>query len=361
MHDEPRTVVHSVIEQVQNAGIQIIMATGDHAQTAVYIAKKTGIMSDETKIITGDQLASMTDAQAIDRLQGNFVCARLSPDDKVRLVHLFHQQQKIVVMTGDGNNDVPALAAADISIATKSCATQLAQQASDIILLDDSFENIVYAIKQGRSMVQALRRTILYFLTSNTGEVLIIFFALVGNLPLPLLPSQILWLNLITDGFLDMALAMEPDHVTTLQKIDTKLQPKIFEMTTIIKMFYLSLPMSIAGLITFVSLYQTDIALARTLTLVTLSLFQWFNALNCRSLEKSVWTIGLFSNFWLVVASITVLILQIIVLYVPFAQQIFSTVPLSLNQWIYAIIVASSVLIMEEIRKRIWPFFYRAN
>lgn len=357
--DEPRENLSTIIKHVDAAGIQIIMATGDHAETALHVAKQVGIVTDDKNIITGQEFAQLSDQQAINLFQqNNFVCARFSPLDKLRLVQLFHQQKKIVATTGDGMNDVPALAASDISIAMGSTGTQLTKQASDIILLQDSFENIVYAIQQGRNMFHALRRTVLYFLTSNMGEVLIVFFALIMNIPLPLLPAQILWLNLITDGFLDVALAMEPEYETTLLKAHHQTTQKIFDTTILYKMFYLSIPMSLIGLITFISLYKTDIALARTLTLVTLAMFQWFNAFNCRSESKSVFTIGIFSNFWLIVASVTVFLLQLLVLYIPFMQNIFRTVPLSLHHWGYALGVSCSVLIMEETRKLIVRKFY---
>ncbi|MDP3787979.1 MAG: HAD-IC family P-type ATPase [Candidatus Chromulinivorax sp.] len=362
--DEPRENLRTIIQQVHDAGIQIIMATGDHPETAAYVAQKVGITNHEKKLVTGQEFAQLSDQQAIDLLHDNIVCARFTPKDKLRLVQLLHQQKKVVATTGDGINDVPALVASDVSIAMGSTGTHLTKQASDIILLQDSFENIVYAIQQGRSMFFALRRTVLYFLTSNMGEVLIVFFALIMNLPLPLLPAQILWLNLITDGFLDVALAMEPNHETTLLKNSSKknhrpshfqsfaqTSGKIFDTAIIYKMFYLSLPMSLIGLITFISMYQIDIALARTLTLVTLAMFQWFNALNCRSETKSIFQIGLFSNYWLIIATAAVFSLQFIVIYTPFMQHIFKTVPLTFNHWIYAITASSSVLVIEELRK----------
>lgn len=361
--DEPRENLANIIQQVHDAGIQIIMATGDHPQTAAHVAEKVGIVTSNSKIIVGDDLATLNDQQLNELLHDNAVCARFSPQDKLRLVQLLHKHGKVVATTGDGINDVPALVASDVSIAMGSTGTHVTKQAADIILLQDSFENIVYAIQEGKNMLYALRRTILYFLASNMGEVLVVFFALIASLPLPLLPAQILWLNLITDGFLDLALAMEPNHdsalskprsdkhQTSLQKLHKKNPPKIFDATIICKMFYLALPMSLVGIFTFITMYQTDIALARTVTLVTLAMFQWFNALNCRSETLSIFQIGLFSNFWLTVATITVFFLQALVVYAPFMQQIFKTVPLTPAHWLYAVGIASSILIIEEIRK----------
>lgn len=357
IQDEPRENLVTTLQQVNTAGIQIIMATGDHPETALYVAKKVGIIENQNHIITGQQFTQLSDEQALQLLQGNFVCARFSPHDKLRLVQLLQKQKKIVATTGDGINDVPALVASDISIAMGGTGTQLTKQAADIVLLQDSFENIVYAMQQGVTIFYALRRTIVYFLTSNMGEILIIFFALCSNLPLPLLPAQILWLNLITDGFLDVALAMEPTHDSAA--IRTHPQHKnLFDLKLTYRMIFLALPMSLIGLFTFISLYKTDIALARTLTLVTLAMFQWFNAYNCRSQTKSVFTIGLFSNFWLTLASIVIFLLQALVLYMPCMQKLFTTVPLSLYQWMYAIAVASSVLFIEEARKMIMRRYF---
>lgn len=358
MHDSIRENLVPVIKEARQANIKILMATGDHKATAQYIAQHVGISDPGDYVLTGEEFEKLDDQAAVQMLKKTSVCARFSPQNKLRLVHLFHSQHKIVAMTGDGVNDVPALIASDISIAMGNIGTELTKQASDIILLQDSFYNILYAIKQGRNIFYALRRTILYFLTSNMGEVLIVFFALILNLPLPILAAQILWLNLITDGFLDIALAMEPQQNEVLTRMDKDIPQTIFDKNMIYKMFYLSIPMSLIGLFTFLYYYQTDIALARTLTLLTLAMFQWFNAWNCRSETKSIFQIGLFSNFWLILATITVLLLQIAVIYIPYMQHIFRTVPLSLHHWIYAIGVSSGILIIEETRKLIYRFFF---
>lgn len=351
--DEPRDNLNAVIKQVIEADVQIIMATGDHQQTAFYIAQQVGITDNEKYVITSQEFEKLDDAQALQLFGNhNFVCARFLPQDKLRLVNLFKSQGKIVATTGDGINDVPALVASDIGIAMGTIGTQLTKQTADMILLNDSFDNIIYAMQQGRMMFAALRRAILYFLTSNAGEVFIVFFALACNTPLPLLPSQILLLNLITDGFLDAALAMEPIHSNSLEKINRK-DMKLFDNAMAYKTLLLALPAGLISFLTFAYMYQTNIALARTVTFITMMMFQWFNALNCRSEKKSIFQIGLFSNFWLSIVSISIMVLQILIVYTTPMQYIFKTVPLDLHHWMYAISIASTILIFEEIRKYI--------
>ena len=350
IQDTIRDDVRAVIEQTKADGIKIIMATGDHEQTARYIATVVGIYHENDSIITGEEFQKLDDQEAIQQLRHTSVCARFSPQDKLRLVTLYHKQHKIVAMTGDGINDIPALVAADISISMGRTATDITKQASDIVLLEDSFNNIMYAIQEGKTMFLSLRRTISYFLTSNTGEVLIIFFSLILNLPMPMLAAQILWLNLITDGFLDVALSMEPAQTKSTQS-NRPLPQKLVDWSVLYRTIYLSLFMSLVSLGVFIYYYKTDLALARTLTLLIMAMFQWFNAWNCRSERRSVFAIGLLSNPWLILATVTVFLLQAAVIYVPFMQVIFRTTSLQLHHWIIAIALSSLILIIEETKK----------
>jgi Ca2+-transporting ATPase len=349
IQDTIRDDVAAVIKQTKQNGIKVVMATGDHEKTARYIAHTVGIYSKNDLVMTGEEFKAISDAEAVKKLQQVTVCARFSPHDKLRLVNIYHQQKKIVAMAGDGINDIPALVAADISIAMGT-ASDITQQASDIILLENSFNNIMYAIQEGRSMFLALRRTILYFLTSNTGEVLIVFFSLLLSLPMPMLAAQILWLNLITDGFLDAALSMEPVHTGQTEQ-NTPLPKTLVDRSVLYKTLYLSIPMSVISLAVFLYYYQTDLALARTLTLLIMAMFQWFNAWNCRSEKQSIFTIGLLSNRWLIWATLTVFLLQTAVIYVPFMQIIFRTTSLGLHHWGIAIGLSSLILVVEETKK----------
>jgi len=218
MSDSVRAEVPSVLQKARNAGLKIIMATGDHTQTALKVAQQVGIYKQSDQHISGAQFKNMSNEQLRKGLSNTTVYSRVTPADKLRLVKAYKESGQLVAMTGDGVNDAPSLVAANIGIAMGKGGTQVAQDAADIILLDDSFVNIVNAIKQGRHIFYTLKRVISYFFATNLGEILIVLFALLANLPLPLTAAQILWLNLVTDGFLDVALSMEPEEPGLLKQ-----------------------------------------------------------------------------------------------------------------------------------------------
>jgi len=228
--------------------------------------------------------------------------------------------------------------------------TQVAKEAADLVLLDDSFTNIIQAIKEGRHVFLTLQRVILYFFTTNMAELLLVLFALITNTPLPITAAQILWLNLVTDGFLNSALSMEPQEKDLLASpFDRK--ERLVNNKLLIKTAYMALPMGLGSFLLFSFFCDHPIAYARTISLITLSMFQWFNAWNCRSQQTSIFKLGLFSNKWLIGATMVVLLFQCALLYIPCMQQIFKTMPLSLTDWLLAVAVSSSILIVKEIRK----------
>ena len=351
IEDALRSGIKSIVEQVRDAGLQVVMATGDHAKTALYIAKKTGIYRQGDTVLEGTDFTRMPDAELIDCSKKLSVCARVTPDQKIRLVKAFQADGMLVAMTGDGINDAPALALADIGVGMGRIGTEIAKQASDIILLDDSFESITKAIELGRHIFYTLQRVILYFFATNLGEVLIVLFAIILGLPLPITAAQILWLNLVTDGFLDIALSMEPQEGSLLGVRWRYRKKQLIDSSLWFKAMFMALPMGIGSLCIFLLYYQQDLVLARTMTLLTMAMFQWFNAWNCRSTTKSVFQLGFFSNPWLLLATSFVFILQLALLYLPFMQSIFKTVPLNRSQFFLAVCVASSVLVFEEARK----------
>ena len=359
IQDSIRPEVASVIAQARQAGMAVIMATGDHQATALYVAKQVGIYQEGDDIIDGAEFVALSDDELLSRIEDVKVCSRVSPKDKIRIIDLLHKKHKIVAMTGDGINDAPSLVAADLGIAMGSIGTEVAKQASDVILFDDSFVNIMNAVKEGRHIFYTLRRVVLYFFATNMGEIFIVMFGLLSGLPLPLTAAQILWLNLVTDGFLDVALAAEPQEDGLLGKERLVDKPRLVDKNLLGKMLFISIPMGIVSLIVFGHYYEADVAHARTITLVTMAMFQWFNAWNCRSERNSILQSGLFTNRWLIAATMFVLALQFFLLHVPFMQKLFKTVPLSSHDWVIVIISSAPIIVIEEVRKlvvrRWWP------
>lgn len=356
IQDAIRPEVAAMVKQARTVGLHVVMATGDHKKTALYVAKKVGIYREGDEVLEGEQLQKMSDEELRDHLERVTVFARVSPQDKVRIINLFHERGDIVAMTGDGVNDVPSLLAADLGIAMGQIGTEVTKQASDLVLLNDSFANIIHAIEEGRHIFYALRRVVLYFFSTNMGEIFIVLFALFTNLPLPLLAAQILWLNFVTDGFLDVGLSMEPQESDLLSATWLQQKERLVDWHLMVKSLYMAIPMGVVSLIIFKQCYAgipESLPYARTMTLITMAMFQWFNAWNCRSETKSIFTLGLFANRWFLLAAGFVLVLQVSISHLAPLQYIFQTVPLSLYDW--GIIIASSapILLLEEVRKAI--------
>ncbi len=364
IQDSIRPDVPEMVQKAKDAGLLVIMATGDHKDTALYVAKEVGIFNDGNSVLTGTEFGNLSDESMLPELEKTTVYARVLPQEKMRLIQLFHKKKRIIAMTGDGINDAPALVASDLGIAMGGIGTEVAKKAADIILLDDSFSSIIRAIEHGRHIFYTLKRVILYFFATNMGEVLIILFALLLNalgydFPLPLTAAQILWLNLVTDGFLDVSLSMEPQEEGLLRKKWLQKKIHLVDWAMVAKMFFYAVPMAVGSMWLFFQYYQTDLRLARTMTLLCMAMFQWFNAWNCRSENKSLLSIGFFTNKWLILATAFVLFLQFVLLYTPFMQFIFKTVPLNLDQWLLILYISAPIVLLDEMRKAIvryiWP------
>lgn len=354
MKDALREEVPEAMKRALGAGMRVIMITGDHKITARVIAKEAGIYKEGDEIITGEELEEISDQDLVQRIKNVSVFARVSPQHKLRIIKAFKMAKKIIAMTGDGVNDAPSLVAADIGVAMGIKGTEVAKEAADIVLLDDNFGSIVSAIEEGRGIYRTIKRVILYFLSSGIGEALTITVALFLGYPLPLLAAQIIWLNVVTDGFLDIALASEPREKDLLSGKFKKPNKFLVDSIMIQRMFFMSVTMMIGSLFIFRELFDTDIVKAHTMTLLVLAVFQWFNAWNCRSEEKSIFRMNPFSNKFLIGASIIVIALQFMAIYTPFMQKILSTKPLSLYDWLLAISIGFSIIIVEEIRKLIF-------
>lgn len=361
LEDSPREEVATSIAEAREAGIQVVMITGDHALTATAIAVRVGLISedltDEEKqelVFTGEEIDRLSDKSLSDLLEGKVVFARVTPLHKMRLVNAYKSIGKIIAMTGDGVNDAPSLVAADLGVAMGKIGTDVAKEAADIVLLDDNFSTILEASKEGRNIYQTIKKVILYLFSTSAGETLVIGGALfIGTTHLPLLPAQIVWLNLVTDGFLTTALAVEPREKNLLKDLPKK--RALVDKLMLVRILFMAVPMMIGTLYIFYKTSPHDITKAWALTLTTLAVFQWFNAWNCRSSTESIFKTSFFSNPYLIGAMVVVVLLQVAALYVPFLQAVLRTAPISLAEWGLVILLASSIIVSEEVRK----FFVR--
>ncbi|MCR4275751.1 MAG: HAD-IC family P-type ATPase [Candidatus Wolfebacteria bacterium] len=355
MKDALRPEVPEAMQKAVSAGIRVVMITGDHKVTAHAIAKEAGIYQDGDTILTGQDIDVFSDAELSEKLARTSVFARVTPEHKLRIIKAYKTLGEIVAMTGDGVNDAPSLVAADLGVAMGKIGTEVAKEASDIVLLDDNFGSIVSAVEEGRGIYKTIKKVILYLFSTSSGEALTITGALLLGYPLPLLPAQIIWLNFVTDGFLDVALAMEPKEEGLLRGNFERPKKYLVDKLMAQRIFIMAIPMMIGTLFLFKGYFENDLAKAWTISLTTLAVFQWFNAWNCRHESKSIFQMNPFSNKFLVGATITIILLQLLVIYNPFMQKLLRTVPLELSEWLVIIPIAASIVFVEEIRK----FFYR--
>jgi len=353
--DTLRPEAEHAIKKAQSAGIKVVMITGDHKITAQAIAQEAGIFHEGEQVITGHELDALNDAELLTRLPNISVFARVTPEHKLRIIKAYQESKQIIAMTGDGVNDAPSLVAADIGVAMGKIGTDVAKEASDIVLLDDNFQSIVSAIEEGRSIFRTVKKVLLYLFSTNIGEMFTITGALVVGYPLPVLPAQIIWLNLVTDGFLDVALAMEPKEKDLLSPHFEKHKKYLVDAMMLKRILVMAVPMMIGTLFLFNNYFRDDLTKAWTLSLTCLAVFQWFNAWNCRSDTASIFKTNPFSNKFLVGSMGIVIVLQLVAVYNPLAQRILHTTPLTLSEWLMIIPVAFSVIVVEEIRK----FFQR--
>jgi len=354
MKDALRPEVADALQRATSAGIRVVMITGDHKITAQAIAKEAGIYHEGDTVLTGKDIDTLSEKELAEKLATTSVFARVNPDHKLTIIKAFRARGEIVAMTGDGVNDAPSLVAADLGVAMGSIGTEVAKEAADIILLDDNFGSIVSAVEEGRSIYKTIKKVILYLFATSLGEVLTITGALFLGYPLPILAAQIIWLNLVTDGFLDVSLAMEPKEQGLLRGNFEKPKKYLVDRLMEQRMILMALPMAIGTLFLFKGYYETDITKAWTISLTLLAVFQWFNAWNCRSEDKSIFQMNPFSNKFLVGATAIVISLQMLAIYNPLMQKFLRTTALDLSDWLMIIPIATSIIFVEEIRKLLY-------
>ncbi|KKT84185.1 MAG: ATPase [Candidatus Giovannonibacteria bacterium GW2011_GWC2_44_9] len=355
MKDALREEVAEAMQKAASAGIRVVMITGDHKVTARAIAKEAGLYQDGDTILTGQDIDVFSDNELSEKLAKTSVVARVTPEHKLRIIKAYKARGEIVAMTGDGVNDAPSLVAADLGVAMGRIGTEVAKEASDIVLLDDNFGSIVSAVEEGRSIYKTIKKVILYLFSTSLGEALTITGALLLGYPLPLLPAQIIWLNFVTDGFLDVALAMEPKEEGLLRGNFERPKKYLVDKLMVQRMFVMAIPMMIGTLFLFKGYFENDLAKAWTISLTTLAVFQWFNAWNCRHESKSIFQTNPFSNKFLVAATITIIFLQLLAVYNPVMQKLLKITPITVSDWLLIVPMAASIVLVEEIRK----FFYR--
>jgi P-type Ca2+ transporter type 2C len=366
--DPPRPEAAEAVGRAHGAGVRTLMMTGDHPATALAVAREIGIRS-EGGAMTGRELEELDAKQLASVLERTSVFARVDPAHKMRIVDALQAQGAIVAMTGDGVNDAPALKSADIGVAMGITGTDVSKEAADIILTDDNFATIVAAVEEGRTVFRNIRKFLQYLLSSNCGEILTIFLAVIfarvlglsglddAGVVLPLVTTQILWINLITDGPPALALGVDPPEPGVMKcpprpRTEHVITPRMWWELGLVGLvmacgtllvFDANLP---GGLIEG----SRDVGHARTMAFTTLVLFQLFNALNAHAGSQSFFR-SFFSNHWLVASLLVSAALQIAVVHVPWMQRAFSTQPLGLSEWLVCAAVASSVVVAMEVYK----------
>lgn len=353
MRDAIRPEAARAVRKLQAAGLKVAMITGDYEAAARAVAREANIFLEGDQSLSGSELDQMSDEELEMKLNRVSVFARVTPKHKLRIVRAYRRRKEVVAMTGDGVNDAPSLMAADLGVAMGRLGTEVAKEASDIILLDDNLESIVAAVEEGRGIYQSIKRVILYLFATSAGEILLISAAFLLRLPLPLIAAQIIWLNVVTDGSLDVALAFEPRTESLLKAKSKKTKPHLVDSLMGLRILLMSIPMMLGTLWIFSQYYDFDLAKAQTLALTTMAVSQWFNAWNCRSQNKSIFKLNPLSNRFLLGVMLIVVLLQILVVYNPWMQVVFRTTALTLSEWLIAISLAATVIIGEEIRKMI--------
>ena len=353
MIDPPRETAKKAIEDCVGAGIKPIMITGDHPVTASAIARALGILKEGDAILTGVELDQMTQEELDDKVESISVYARVSPEHKVKIVTAWQNKDKVVAMTGDGVNDAPALRMAEIGIAMGKVGTDVSRNAADMVLMDDNFATIVTAIREGRGIYANIKRSIRYLLSCNIGEILVLFLAMVFNLPVPLIPVHILWVNLVTDSFPALALGMEPVSKDVMLQKPRPKNEKLFTRAFTIKLGLEGFMVGGITLLVFIFSMPYGIGIARTMAFGTLAFSQLVHANNVRSEQSVVFKKGLLSNRMLLLATAVSGGLQLIVMCIPLLRGWFKLSALNEMQWFTIMGAAILPLLIIEIVKKV--------
>ncbi len=354
MIDPPRPEVQAAIATCRKAGIRSVMITGDHKETALAIADELGMTEENSLAFTGSELDKISDEELVEKVENIAIYARVSPEHKLRIVRAWKKRNAIVAMTGDGVNDAPALKEADIGIAMGITGTDVTKEAADMVITDDNFASIVAAVEEGRTIYQNIRKFVYYLLSCNTGEVLVLFFSSLLGWPLPLLPIQILWTNLITDGFPALALGVDKPEPDLMTRPAQKTEEGIINKRFIFSMLAMGTIIAFCSLFAFgyvLFVEKEDLVRARTAAFVVLVCAQLFHSFNSRSERISIFKLGLLTNKNLLFAVSFSLLLQMGIVYLTFVQPIFKTSALNLFDWTMVVVLSSLPLWIIELVK----------
>ncbi|MDD4665701.1 MAG: cation-translocating P-type ATPase [Clostridia bacterium] len=359
LQDPPREEAKEAVAVSRQAGIRTVMITGDHQDTAVAIAQKLDIWRPGDGILTGMKLEKMSQQELEEHVKNTTVYARVSPEHKLRIVDALKANHQVVAMTGDGVNDAPALKRADIGAAMGITGTEVSKEAADMVLLDDNFATIVNAVKEGRTIYDNIRKAVQYLLSCNLGEIVAIFSAILLGMGSPLLPVQILWLNLVTDGAPALALGVEPPEKGIMSRPPRNSRAGIFADGVGQEILLQGL---VIGLISFAAYWMAlqegrPLVEAHTMAFLTMAFSQLVHSFNMRSREESVLEMRKNPNRKLILAFIACAFLQLIVIFVPFLRQVFKTAWLQPQDWLIVLALSLSPLVIAEIRKFIKRYY----
>ncbi len=334
MIDPPRPEVKEAVDKCRASGIRTVMATGDHKNTAVAVAKELGFFGDDSLALSGEDVDRLSDGELEAMIERVSVYARVSPEHKLRSVRAWRRKGEVVAMTGDGVNDAPAVKEADIGVAMGLAGTDVTKEVSDMVITDDNFASIVAAVEEGRGIYDNIKKFIHYLLSCNAGEILVMFAASLLALPIPLVPIQILWVNLVTDGLPALALGVDPIDPKVMSRPPRR--PNESVITTARAWLIMAQGMfiafcTLAAFVYVLSFEEEGLGRARTVALAVLTCSELFHSFSCRNMKESLFKIGVFGNPGLFAANGLSFLLQLAIIYVPFLQPIFKTQALSLT------------------------------
>jgi Ca2+-transporting ATPase len=351
--DPPREEAKLAVAECRMAGIRPIMVTGDHKLTGLAIARELGIARDGDRAVDGTELELMNEAELLEGLDHIAVFARVHPAQKLRIVEALQSRGDVVAMTGDGVNDAPALARADVGVAMGITGTEVAKSAAKIVITDDNFATLVGAVEQGRVVYSNLKKVILFLFVTSVDEVLVLLLALVGGFQLPLAAVQILWINIVTESTLTVNLVMDPPDGDEMKRMPVPRNDRLLDAAMLWRIALLT-PMAVAatfGWFVWRQAVGVPYDVVQTETFTVLAVCQWFNVLNCQSATRSALQFGIFGNRWLMGGFALSIVLQAAVLYWPPLNELFHTVPIPPADLLAIVAAASAVLWVEEARK----------